>query len=92
MSAPSATVGYRVCMRIHISLPEQVVREVDELAGKRGRSAFIVKAVQKELDEERRWAAFDRAVGSIPDTGHEWDEDPAAWVHAQRRIDPRQVG
>ena len=23
-------------------------------------------------------------MGSIPDHGHEWDDDPAAWVHAQR--------
>ena len=30
--------------------------------------------------------------GSIPDSGHDWDDDPAKWVHDQRRADPRRVG
>lgn len=32
------------------------------------------------------------AFGTIADSGHEWDDDPAAWVHAQRRADERRVG
>lgn len=75
-----------------MSLDEDVLRALDELVGPRERSPFIAKAVQRAVEQERRWRALKRAAGSISDTGHEWDEDPAAWVHAQRRSDPRRVG
>ena len=79
-------------MRVHVIIDDDLVGRVDEVAGERGRSGWIVKVITEALDfEERRKAIFD-GFGSIPDTGHEWDEDPAAWVRAQRRADPRRVG
>ena len=27
-----------------------------------------------------RWEDIEAARGTIPDSGHEWDDDPAAWV------------
>jgi hypothetical protein len=79
-------------MRVHINLEDELVREVDERAGSRGRSSYIAEAVRRRLDQDRRWALIWSAVGSISDTGHDWDKDPAAWVHEQRRADPRRVG
>ena len=79
-------------MRVHIVVDDDLVRRIDTVAGERGRSGWIVKVVREALDVEERWAAIEAAIGSIPDTGHEWDEDPAAWVRAQRRSDPRRVG
>jgi predicted transcriptional regulator len=79
-------------MRVHIIVDDDVVQRIDQVAGERGRSGWIVKVVREALDTEERWAAIEAAIGSIPDTGHEWDEDPAAWVRAQRRADPRRVG
>jgi Arc/MetJ family transcription regulator len=79
-------------MRLHISLPDELVAELDRRAGTRGRSAFIVGAIREALDDERRWELIESAIGSIPDTGHEWDDDPAAWVREQRFADPRRVG
>lgn len=79
-------------MRIHIMLEDAVVRELDERAGPRGRSAFIVAAVRAALDNARRWDRIEAALGSIDDTGHEWDADPARWAHEERRADPRRVG
>ena len=36
-------------------------------------------------EDKRRWDDIEVSLGSMPDTGHEWDDDdPAAWVHAQR--------
>jgi hypothetical protein len=43
-------------------------------------------------DDAARWALIEQGIGCIADTGHEWDDDPAAWVRAQRRADPRRVG
>jgi len=79
-------------MRVHVVLDDDLVRELDALTGPRGRSPFIAEAVRRAVDRERRWRKIEAAFGSIPDHGHEWDEDPAAWVHDQRRADPRRVG
>ncbi len=81
-----------VPMRVHISLDEELVGEIDRRVGPRQRSAYVADAVRNRLDAERRWEQIWSAVGSIPDTGHQWDDDPAAWVREQRRADPRRVG
>ncbi len=79
-------------MRLHINLDDELVAELDRHVGPRERSAFIAGSIRQALAIRRRLDAFDRAAGSISDTGHEWDDDPAAWVAAQRRIDPNRVG
>jgi len=79
-------------MRLHISLDNELVWELDQLVGPRGRSPFIANAVRRAVDAERRWRKIESAFGTIADSGHEWDDDPAAWVHAQRRADERRVG
>ena len=79
-------------MRVHISLDEKTVRELDELAGSRGRSSYIEEAVLQRLERERRWRKIWSAVGSISDEGHPWDPDVAKWVHDSRREDAKRVG
>jgi len=79
-------------MRLHIQLEDELVAELDERAGPRRRSAFVAELIRRALDDERRWDDIEASLGSIADTGHEWDEDPAAWVRAQRRTDPRRSG
>jgi len=81
-----------VAMRVHISLEEDLVAELDSRVGRRRRSAFIAETVRRALDDRRRWDAIEEAVGTIPDRGHGWDADPAAWVRLQRRGDKRRVG
>lgn len=75
-------------MRLHIVLEHDLVQEIDRRAGPRRRSAFITELVQRGLEDERRWDDIEAALGALPDTGHEWDDDPAAWVRQQRRADP----
>lgn len=79
-------------MRVHIALDDDLVRELDRRAGSRRRSAFIAELVRRGLDDERRWDDIEAALAQIPDTGHEWDDDPAAWVREQRRGDARRAG
>lgn len=79
-------------MRLHITVEDALVRDLDERAGPRGRSAFIVAALRQALDSERRWDVIEASLGGIDDSGHEWDSDPAAWVRAERRADQRRVG
>jgi hypothetical protein len=79
-------------MRLHITLSDELVRELDRRVGPRRRSGFIARAVETALEDELRWELIESSLGTIPDEGHEWDEDPAAWVREQRRADERRVG
>ena len=79
-------------MRLHISLDDDVVAELDARVGSRRRSAFIAETIRHALDDQRRWDDIEAALGALKDTGHDWDADPAAWVQAQRRSDDRRVG
>jgi Arc/MetJ-type ribon-helix-helix transcriptional regulator len=79
-------------MRVHITLDDELVRELDRRVGSRRRSAFIARAVERALDDEQRWESIESALGSIADEGHEWDEDTARWVRGQRRVDVRRTG
>jgi hypothetical protein len=77
---------------VHIALDEAVVDQIDRVAGPRRRSAYIAEAVRRALEEDRRWELIWSGVGSISDPGHDWDDDPAAWVREQRHADARRVG
>lgn len=79
-------------MRVHITLDETLVRELDRRVGARRRSAFISSAVERALEDERRWELVWAAAGQVADEGHAWDEDPAAWVVAERGRDASRVG
>jgi hypothetical protein len=79
-------------MRVHITLADDIVRELDRRVGARRRSSYISRAVEQALDDDRRWELLEGAVGAIADRGHEWDDDPADWVRGQRRNDQRRVG
>jgi hypothetical protein len=81
-----------VAVRLHISLADDLVAELDRRVGRRRRSAFIAQTVRRALDDERRWQDIEAALDAIPASGHEWDDDPAGWVSAQRTGDLRRVG
>ena len=79
-------------MRIHIMLDDELVAELDRRAGARRRSAFVAELIARGLEDERRWDEIEAALGSISDTGHDWDDDPGAWVRMQRRGDVHRSG
>jgi predicted transcriptional regulator len=79
-------------MRLHISLEDDLVEELDKRVGRRRRSTFIGETLRHALDDERRWEDINAGLGALSDSGHEWDADPAGWVRTQRRNDPARVG
>jgi hypothetical protein len=79
-------------MRLHIVLEDDLVADLDRRVGPRRRSSFLAELIRRGLEEERRWDDIESALSGIPDTGHEWDEDPSGWVRAQRRGDARRAG
>ena len=75
-------------MRTHVILPEDLVRSVDDLAGKGKRSQFIEEAVREKLRKDALLAALRRTAGTISAKDHpEWDtpEDVASWVRNLRK-------
>jgi hypothetical protein len=76
-------------MRLHITMADELVGELDRAVGERQRSSYIAHAVRFALDEDRRRKSLRASLGSIEDFGHEWDDDPAGWVRAQRSDDRR---
>ena len=79
-------------MRLHIALEDELVADLDRRVGQRQRSAFIAELIRRGLEDERRWGDIESALSRIPDAGHDWDEDPSAWVRAQRRGDAKRTG
>lgn len=73
-------------------MDDDLVEQLDQRVGSRRRSAFIGETVRRALEDERRWDDIEAGLGALAEREHEWDEDPAAWVTAQRSGDPRRVG
>ena len=78
-------------MRLHITLEDELVKQLDMRVGSRRRSAFISETLRRALEDERRWQDIEAGLGALSEGGHEWDADPAGWVYAQRHGDPARV-
>jgi len=72
--------------RTHIVIPQELVAEIDTVVGKRGRSAFLTQAAEKELMRLRQLKALGTAAGSWKDEDHpELKQGAAKWVKKLRR-------
>ncbi len=72
---------------VNLSLPEDLVAQLDEVAGPRQRSAFAEGALKRAIRRERFRIAGERYAGSLKaeDYPH-WrtSEDVVAWVREMR--------
>jgi hypothetical protein len=57
-------------VRANVMLPQSLVREIDRVAGARGRSAFLAEAAQDRLARLRFKRAASRAFGAWRDERH----------------------
>jgi metal-responsive CopG/Arc/MetJ family transcriptional regulator len=74
--------------RTNVTLPEELLREVDDLAGPRGRSQFVTEAVTAKVKRERLRRALDEARGSWVGTPSYMTPDEAyRWVRSMREED-----
>ena len=74
--------------RTNVTLPAELLREVDELAGPRGRSQFVADAVASKVKRERLRKALDASRGVF--VGTEWHMTPDEtyrWVRSMREED-----
>jgi metal-responsive CopG/Arc/MetJ family transcriptional regulator len=56
--------------KAHLVFPQNILEEVDQIAGKRKRSLFIVKATQEKLERERFLKTLDETKGAWADKHH----------------------
>src|SRR5262245_4573067 len=72
--------------RTHITLPQEILSDLDRLVEKRHRSRFIADAVRKALLIARQREALRQAAGAWKDKDHpELKQGAAAWVKKLRR-------
>jgi hypothetical protein len=71
--------------RAHVVLPEDLVQEIDKIAGSRGRSAFLADLARREIKRHRLLELFKREEPIWKDQDHPELKDGAAdWVRKMR--------
>jgi metal-responsive CopG/Arc/MetJ family transcriptional regulator len=72
--------------RTNLTLPEDLLREVDEIAGPRGRSRYVAGAVTERLKRDRLRRAIDLAAGALVRPGRPpmTRDEVSAWVEQLR--------
>jgi metal-responsive CopG/Arc/MetJ family transcriptional regulator len=72
---------------VNMSLPAELVRQLDEVAGPRNRSTFAEEALRRAIKREKLRLAIERTAGSLraEDYPH-WrtSEDVVGWVEEMR--------
>jgi hypothetical protein len=72
--------------RTHILLPEDLAREIDALAGRRGRSAFIVETAREAVRRRKLLRFLEGESASWKEQDHpELAKGAASWVRKLRR-------
>ncbi|MBM4408703.1 MAG: CopG family transcriptional regulator [Chloroflexi bacterium] len=61
--------------RTNLTLPESLVREIDAVAGPRGRSRYVAEAVAQRLKRDRLLRAVDATAGVLRGTRHAMSRD-----------------
>jgi len=73
---------------VNLSLPEDLVAELDSVSGPRNRSAFVEEAIRKAIKRERLRVSIERTAGAWKGKGPAmWDEPGGVerWVRELRR-------
>ena len=71
----------------NLSLPEDLVRQLDEVAGKGNRSAFVEEVVRKAVKREQLRLAFERSAGILKGEDYPYWSTPekvVEWVREAR--------
>jgi metal-responsive CopG/Arc/MetJ family transcriptional regulator len=67
--------------RTNLTLPEDLLREVDDLAGPRGRSRYVAEAVAQRVKRDRLGRAIGETHGILVGTPHQMTRsEVTAWI------------
>lgn len=81
------TVASAPFIRVNITVPKDLISELEKEVPARGKSGFISEAIEEKLIRERREKAF-KALTSLPPAFSEI-KDAAVYVRRLRREDDR---
>jgi metal-responsive CopG/Arc/MetJ family transcriptional regulator len=71
--------------RTNLTLPEDLLKQVDELAGPRGRSRYVADAVAQRVKRDRLGKAIRETAGILVGTpDHMSRDEVTAWVEELR--------
>ena len=76
-----------MAVRTNLLLPDEIVREVDRLAGPRGRSRYVAEALRAQIRRDRQRKSVDRTFGVLDPADYpEWSTSDAVvdWVRERR--------
>jgi Arc/MetJ-type ribon-helix-helix transcriptional regulator len=78
-------------LRTNVTLPAEIVSEIDEVAGPRGRSAYVAEAVRARLKRDRMRRVLDETYGAAVGRSQWADPDEAyRWLRALREDRTRE--
>ncbi|OGG14335.1 hypothetical protein A2773_03490 [Candidatus Gottesmanbacteria bacterium RIFCSPHIGHO2_01_FULL_39_10] len=76
-------------IRIDITVPEDVVREVKRITSKRGVSQFFTEAAREKLAREKREKALKEILAAPP--AFTDIKDSVTWIRKSRRLDEKRM-
>ena len=73
-------------VRAHVVMPAKLAKDIDELAGPRGRSAFLLELAEKEVKRRKLLTILESEEPIWKDEDHPEiaAQGAAAWVHNLR--------
>jgi metal-responsive CopG/Arc/MetJ family transcriptional regulator len=78
--------------RTHVVMSDELLAEIDKIAGKRGRSRFLEEAAAEKLERLALTEAIDGSVGIVRGSSYSHWRDrstTASWVRKTRRTESR---
>jgi len=78
--------------RTHVVVPEELVKEIDRLSGKRKRSWFITRAIKREIQRLNYVMVVKETAGAWKDEDHpEFEKGVDDWVRSLRKEDEKRL-
>ena len=78
--------------RTHVIVPEELIREIDRLSGKRKRSQFITRAIKREIQRLDYIMAVRETSGTWESNSHpELSGGSDSWVRTMREKDNKRL-
>jgi metal-responsive CopG/Arc/MetJ family transcriptional regulator len=81
-------------MRAHVFLPDELLEQVDKVAGKRKRSRFVEEAIREKLSRDALGKALEESAGVLKSYDYpDWEtpEKTSAWVRSLRELDNERL-
>ena len=74
-----------VLVRTNVTLPEELLRQIDEVAGPRGRSRYLADIVAKQVRRDLQRKVFEETAGAmIGKPGWMTDDEALAFARGLR--------